>query len=197
MAPIESISDVDDLRRRVRANQHVRSIPLFVLGALLANYGVTGFAPQPVSWRYGAALSFVLIWLLGKTNETVSGVGPAQADYLIGAGFVFSATNLALLVQRFQQGAYVHELFGVWIAIVGITVAVLAIRSRDGVVLAAAVLVTALGLVMVVIGSADLMLMNNGVSFITQNWSMTLVALVGGVLTLLGLVVYLRERRVA
>ena len=97
MTTIDPTADLDALRDRVRATQHARSLPLLVIGALLVNYGVSSFAPYPMQWRFAAPLAFVLIWALGKLNETVAGVGPGRADYLVAAGVVFIASNLLLL----------------------------------------------------------------------------------------------------
>src|SRR3954467_12014627 len=115
--------DLEALRDRVRATQHARSVPLLVIGALLVNYGVASFAPHPVQWRYGAPLAFIVIWALGKLNETTSGVGPGRADYLVAAGIVFIATNLLLLDHALLAGARFHRLIGAWVVVVGVALA--------------------------------------------------------------------------
>src|SRR5947209_9788731 len=115
MTTIENTPDFDALRHRVRASQHARSVPLLVIGALLVNYSVVSFASQPVAWRYGAPLAFVLIWALGKVNETNTGVGPGRGDYLIAAAVVFIVTNLLLMPSTLHEGDRVHQLFGAWV----------------------------------------------------------------------------------
>src|SRR3954451_2051585 len=117
--------DLDAIRDRVRATQHARSLPLLVIGALLVNYAVVSFAPQPVSWRYGAPLAFLLLWAFGKLNEIKVGVGPGRADYLVASGAVFIATNLLLLDTSLREGANVHQLFGGWVVIVGLALVAL------------------------------------------------------------------------
>src|SRR3954451_8202696 len=129
--------DLDAIRDRVRATQHARSVPLLVIGALLVNYSVVSFASQPVAWRYGAPLAFVLIWVLGKVNETSVGVGSSRADYLIAAAAAFIATNLLLLDTSLRMGSNIHMLFGLWVVIVGATLAGLALPVRDHVLLLA------------------------------------------------------------
>src|SRR4051795_611366 len=87
--------DLDAIRDRVRATQHARSLPLLVIGALLVNYAVVSFAPQPVAWRYGAPLAFLVIWGLGKANEIRVGVGTGRGAHTPAArGGGYSPTPL-------------------------------------------------------------------------------------------------------
>src|SRR5436190_17801842 len=125
MTAVNATPDFAELRSRVRATQHARSLPLLVIGALLVNYAVVSFASQPVAWRYGAPLAFLLVWAFGKLNEIKVGVGPGRADYLVASGAVFIATNLLLLDTSLREGANVHELFGYWVVIVGVALAAL------------------------------------------------------------------------
>src|SRR3954452_13989849 len=140
--------DLEALRDRVRATQHARSVPLLVIGALLVNYGVASFAPHPVQWRYGAPLAFILIWALGKLNETTSGAGPGRADYLVAAGIVYITTNLMLQETHFLYGgARFNRLIGAWVAVFGISLLVLSRLGHDRFLLFPAVAVIATGVV--------------------------------------------------
>jgi hypothetical protein len=197
MTAIDSTPDFDALRQRVRATQHARSVPLLVIGALLVNYGVASFSPHPMQWRYGAPLAFVLVWALGKLNETTAGVGPARGDYLIASGAVFIATNLPLIVTELTAGAHFHVLIGIWVVIVGIALAVLAALSRDGVLVGCGVLVVLSGVVVALFGTADFGPSGETFGYFARSWSMTLVSGVGAVLGVTGLVLYRRERTLA
>ena len=194
MTAIESTPDFDALRHRVRATQHARSVPLLVIGALLVNYGVASFAPHPVQWRYGAPLAFVVIWALGKLNETTSGVGPGRADYLVAAGIVFIATNLLLLDHTLLAGARFHSLIGAWVLIVGVALLVLSRTARDRVLLVAAVAVMLTGLVVGIFGQSDFGVSGSPLLELGHNWSTELVAVVGAVMGVTGLLLYRRER---
>ena len=197
MTAIESTPDFDALRHRVRATQHARSLPLLVVGALLVNYSVVSFASQPVAWRYGAPLAFVLIWALGKVNETTVGVGPGRGDYLIAAAVVFIATNLLLLDTSLREGARVHELFGAWVVIVGAALAALSLPARDHVLLLAGIAVVVAGVVVAIFGPADIFFPMGGANSFTRQWTLWLLALVGAALGLAGLLLYRRERDLA
>jgi hypothetical protein len=197
MTAIESTPDFDALRHRVRATQHRRSVPLLVIGALLVNYSVVNFASQPVAWRYGAPLAFVLIWALGKVNEVSVGVGPGRGDYLIAAAVVFIATNMLLLVTSLREGSRIHELFGAWVVIVGLALAALSLTARDHVLLLAGVAVVLAGVTIVVFGPADIFFPISGADSLTRAWTVWLLALVGAALGLAGLALYRRERAVA
>ena len=194
MTAIESTPDFDALRQRVRATQHARSLPLLVIGALLVNYSVVSFASQPVAWRYGAPLAFVLIWGLGKVNETSVGVGPGRGDYLIAAAVVFIATNLLLLSTSLRMGDRIHELFGAWVVIVGLVLAALSVPARDRVLLLAGVAVVVSGSAIAVFGPTDAFFPMTGADSITRAWTLWLLALVGTALGLTGLALYRRER---
>jgi hypothetical protein len=196
MTAIESTPDFDALRHRVRATQHARSVPLLVIGALLVNYGVASFAPHPVQWRYGAPLAFVVIWALGKLNETTSGVGPGRADYLVAAGIVFIATNLLLLDHALLAGVRFHSLIGAWVLIVGVALLVLSRTARDRVLLVAAVAVMLTGLVVGIFGQSDFGFSGSPLLELGHNWSTELVAAVGAVMGVTGLLLYRRERTI-
>jgi len=196
MTAIESTPDFDALRHRVRATQHARSVPLLVIGALLVNYGVASFAPHPVQWRYGAPLAFIVIWALGKLNETTSGVGPGRADYLVAAGIVFIATNLLLLDHALLAGARFHRLIGAWVFIVGVALLVLSRTARDRVLLVAAVAVMLTGLVVGIFGQSDFGFSGSPLLELGHNWSTELVAVVGAVMGGTGLLLYRRERTI-
>ena len=57
------------------------------IGVLLVNYGAVNFASRPVEWRYAGALAFVVLWGLGKVNETQVGIG----RFLLQDGFALHA----------------------------------------------------------------------------------------------------------
>jgi len=196
MTAVDPIADLGALRHRVRASQHARSLPLLVIGALLVNYSVVSFASQPVAWRYGAPLAFVLIWALGKVNETSVGVGSSRADYLIAAAAAFIATNLLLLDTSLRMGSNIHMLFGLWVVIVGATLAGLALPVRDHVLLLAGLAVAAAGVVMAIFSPADGFFPITGADSLTRVWTLWLLAGVGTVLGLTGLLLYRRERTV-
>src|SRR3954454_10939970 len=133
MTTAQAIADFDELRSKVRATQHARSVPLLVIGALLVNYGVSNFAASPMQWRYAAPLAFLLIWALGKLNEAQVGVGLGRVDYVVAAGFVFIASNLLLLFKRFVVGGgtFFFQLTGAWVVILGIAVLGVGWSLRD------------------------------------------------------------------
>jgi hypothetical protein len=194
MSGMPSASDYDELRRHVRATQHARSLPLLVIGGLLVNYAVTNFQSSPVAWRFGAPLAFVLIWALGKLNEQARGVGAPRGDYLVAAGVVFIATNLLALITRFAVGANFRDLIGAWVVIVGLALAALSRASRDPVMLGAGLLVIAAGVVMAAFGTADFGIGLHPWTVFTRSWSILLIAAVGAVLGLTGLLLYRSER---
>jgi hypothetical protein len=186
--------DLEALRGQVRAAQHVRSFPLLVLGGLLVNYGIINFAGQPVAWRYGAPLAFVLLWALGKLNEASVGIGPARADYLVAAGFVFATSNLVYLKQFTQYLSY-EQITGIGVIIVGIALVGIARASRDGLLATAGLLVMATGLVAVVgavYTSGGFAISSAGV--LEQSWPNELISVLGAVFAAVGLFLYRRER---
>jgi hypothetical protein len=186
--------DLEALRGQVRAAQHVRSFPLLVIGGLLVNYGVTSFQSQPVAWRYGAPLAFVLLWALGKLNETRTGVGPSRADYLVAAGFVFTATNLVFL-KPFVSHLTFSDINGIWVSIVGIALVGIARTTRDAVLGTAGFVTIAAGIVTIVAGrytDAGFSATSSGI--IVQNWPNELTSVVGAVFAAMGLFLYRRER---
>jgi hypothetical protein len=187
-------TDLDALRGQVRAAQHVRSFPLLVVGGLLVNYGVVNFAAQPVAWRYGAPLAFVLLWALGKLNETRVGIGPARADYLVAAGFVFTATNLVFL-NIFLRNLNFAEVTGIWVFVVGIAMLGIARATRDGLIAIAGLLVMAAGIVAAFAArftDAEFAIGSGGV--LVQSWPNELISVVGAVFAAVGLLLYRRER---
>src|SRR3954453_21942080 len=189
--------DLDAIRDRGRATQHARSVPLLVIGALLVNYAVVNFAPQPGAWRYGAPLAFLVIWGLGKANEIRVGVGTGRADYLVAAGAVFIATNLLLLDTSLREGVNVHQLFGSWVVIVGLALVALSFPMHDRVLLVAGVGVVAAGLVLAAFGPTDGSLFIPGPNSVGHVWTLWLLALVGAALGIAGLLLYRRERDLA
>lgn len=191
----QAMPDLGELRSKVRATQHARSMPLLVVGALLVNYGVSNFAPTPVAWRYAAPLAFVLIWALGKANESRVGVGPGRADYLMAAGFVFIASNVLLGFKRFSLGggANYFQLTGSWVVIVGVALATIAWSLRDTVLLLAGLVVTVAGAAMFAVHQGNEF--NPAVTFgFERTWQMSVVVAVGAVLGVAGLLLYRRER---
>jgi hypothetical protein len=186
--------DLEALRGQVRAAQHVRSFPLLVIGALLVNYGVISFQAQPIAWRYGAPLAFVLLWALGKLNESRIGVGPGRADYLVAAGFVFAATNLVFL-KPFIPHLSVTDVNGIWVALVGIALVGIARATRDGVLGTAGFVTITVGLVTIVAGRlTDANLSATSSGFIVQSSPNELISVVGAAFAALGLLLYRRER---
>ncbi|MBV9096555.1 MAG: hypothetical protein JO079_00735 [Frankiaceae bacterium] len=192
MTVMPTASDYADLRRHVRGSQHARSFPLLVIGGLLVNYAVTNFQSSPVDWRYGAPLAFVLIWALGKINEQARGVGAPRGDYLVAAGAVFIATNSLLLFTRFA--ADFRGLVGAWVIIVGVALVVLSRASRDAVLLAAGLTVVAAGAVVAEAGTVYFGSSIQGWTFFARGWSILLIAAVGTLLGLTGLLLYRSER---
>jgi len=117
-----------------------------VLGVLFINYGVVGFQPQPVAWRYAGALAFVVVWALGKANEYATGVGPARADYIAAAGGVFVATQLTFLHRiLFARWATPYRLEGIWVVIVGLGLLGVAFAGRTPTLVGWAVVVCGVG----------------------------------------------------
>lgn len=187
--------DLDRLRERVRATQHLRSFPLLVIGALLVNYGVSNFGPHPMQWRFAAPLAFVVVWLLGRLNEARIGVGPGRADYLVAAGLVFTATNLLLMQEVFDR-LTPGRIAGLWVVIVGLALAGVAVPQRDGVLLAAGLVVVAAGVALAAQARWPSLVFGGPMFLMRQAWQNELVAVTGAVLTIGGLVCYRRERGV-
>ncbi|HMC40355.1 MAG TPA: hypothetical protein VKI19_11880 [Acidimicrobiales bacterium] len=187
--------DLAGIQRRVRADRHNRSFPLVVIGVLLVNYGVTEFAPEPVAWRYGAPLAFVIIWALAKLNETRIGVG-VGTDYLVAAGFVFTATSLVMMrpftewIQSFSRAE------GIWIIILGATLIGLAAAASDAVVAGAGALIVLVGLYVLTFGPHDeSSVIPGGGIFRTQMTHDAVVGALGAILVLAGLASYRAEHR--
>jgi len=190
-----STEQMAGLRARVRATQHARSLPLVVIGALLLNYGVTSFEPHPVAWRYGAPLAFVFLWGLAKVIEANRGVGTGRFDYLIAAGFVFTAVN-ALLLRPFTSWFNLYQLEGVWVAVIGVALLALARTTRDRVL-------TLVALVLVIVGAAIAVTTHRyyvagfyrgGALPSPNEWPNQLISGIGVGLAVLGLAYYGRER---
>lgn len=190
-----STEQLAGLRARVRATQHARSMPLVVIGALLLNYGVTSFEPHPVAWRYGAPLAFVFLWGLAKVIEANVGVGTGRFDYLIAAGFVFTAVN-ALLLRPFTSWFNLFQLEGLWVVIIGAALFALARTTRDRVLTLVALLLVVVG-VIVAVGThrSGVAGFYRGGSFPSPNaWPNQLISGLGVALAVLGLAYYGRER---
>jgi hypothetical protein len=196
MSTAHAIPDFDELRSRVRATQHARSLPLLVIGALLVNYGVSNFSSSPMQWRYAAPLAFLLIWALGKVNEAQVGVGLGRVDYVVAAGFVFIATNLLMLFKRFVAGgtAFFFQLTGAWVAIVGVALIGIGWSLRDRVLGLAGATVVATGVAVFAVHPSNLYVPGQGFIGFQRTWQMTLVVAVGALLGLAGLLLYRRER---
>jgi hypothetical protein len=191
--------DVSGLRRKVRATQHVRSVPLIGIGILLVNYGTNLFAPSPVEWRYGAPLAFVAIWALMKANESLTGVGGRRADYLIAAGFVFTASNLVLTRPFSRLVNNPYRVQGIWVLIVGIALVAVAVAAGDWLVGTAAAVVCVAGAIMFVRGpnwQGLLEYVGNSV-YRQQPLGDVLLVAVGALMVLAGIITYRNERRAA
>ena len=180
-------TDVGAIRKRVRATQHARSFPLLVIGALLVNYGANNFFPKPIAWQYGAPLAFFLIWALSKLNESQTGVGTGRVDYLVAAGFVFAAVNMAT-VAPFSNALREESLHSVWVVIVGLALLALGLVPRDAVLIAAGAVISATG--------ALTGLLSHRYSgqrygpenfFVQQTWANEYIAIVGAALATVGL----------
>jgi hypothetical protein len=189
--------DLDDLRRRVRNSQHVRSVPLIIIGVLLVNYGTVSFAPSPVAWRYGAPLAFVAVWAATKANEARTGIGAGRADYLVAAGFVFMLTNLVLLRPFSRVITDVARIEGLWIIVVGLALLGVAWASADAILSITAGAIGAAGALLFVEGAtlggpAELIL---GPGSIEQPWGDVIVAGLGAAMVLGGIIAYRGERQ--
>jgi hypothetical protein len=147
------LEDVTALQKRVRADQRARSIPLLVIGALLVNYGVNGFANHPIAWQYGAPLAFVGIWVLFKVNESRTGVGPGRTDYLAAAAFVFMATELVMLRPFTEWIKSVGRVEGIWTVVVGVALLGIGAVAADLAIVVAALVVAVAGIYAVIEGA--------------------------------------------
>jgi hypothetical protein len=193
---MDSAEDLQALRRRVRTLQHARSFPLLVFGALFINYGVTGFGPSPVQWRYGAPLAFVLVWVLLKVNESTVGVGTGRVDYLAAAFVVFALTSLTL-IQRFIEHLRGASLPGIWVGIVGLALLFVAWSAGDRLLALLAMMTVAVGGFTAVFGYHHDIYFDSEKTlslFFPQN---VLVIGLGSLLALVGLITYRQERRLA
>lgn len=187
--------DVQALRRRVRASQHTRSMPLIILGVLLVNYGSTSFQPSPVAWRFGAPLAFVGVWAALRANENRTGVGAGRGDYLVAAGFVFTATNLVLVRPFSSLISNPYRVQGIWVLIVGIAFLAIAVAARDWPLTVAALGVGAAGIAVIIEGPVwvgDLFF--NVPTSPAQPWGDVLVAGVGAAMVVVGIGAYRIER---
>lgn len=197
MADVTDVTadDLDALRANVRAAQHSRSLPLVVLGALLLNYGLTAFEPQPIAWRYGAPLAFVLIWVLAKLNEARIGVGVGRFDYLVAAGFVFTAVNVVFL-HPISSWLNLFQLEGLWVAIVGLALGALATTRRDPVLrlVAAALIAIGVGITAGAYGSDVAGFYRTGTLPSPSAWPNQVISVVGVALAVVGFLYYRRER---
>jgi hypothetical protein len=187
---------VESARKRTRAAQHVGSYPLLVIGVVLVNYGIIGFNDSPVAWRFAGALAFVVLWGLGKMNESEVGIGPARGDYLAIAAGVFTATQLTL-VNRVLSALDFSQLQGLWVVIVGAGLIALGLSRHERALLAWGGLVVAVGAGLVVNDSTAFGggLSNGRVEGIPTQ--VTAVVVLGVALTIAGLATYGRERRIA
>jgi len=170
-------------------------MPLIVIGALLLNYGITSFGAHPVAWRYGAPLAFVLLWGLAKVIEANVGVGTGRFDYLIAAGFVFTAVN-ALMLRPFSSWFNLYQLEGLWVVIVGVALFALALTTHDRVL-------TLVALVLVIVGAVIAVTTHRyyvagfyrgGALPSPNEWPNQLISGIGVGLAVLGLAYYGRER---
>jgi hypothetical protein len=196
---MDTAVSVAEVRQRTRAAQHATSFPLLVLGVLFINYGVVGFAPQPVAWRYAGALAFVVMWALSKANEYATGVGPARGDYLAAAGGVFVATQLTFLNRIvFAQWARPNRLEGIWIVIVGLGLLGVGVAGRAPTLVGWAIAVCGAGTAVFLIGDQSWTTYSNvfdsGASALGPPQPYIVVGL-GLVLTIAGLLTFARERR--
>jgi hypothetical protein len=196
MADASVETSVIEVRRRTKASQHVASFPLLVMGVLFVNYGVVSFAGQPVAWRYAGALAFVVLWGLGKVNESEVGVGPARGDFLAIAAGVFTATQLTL-IDHFVNWLGFERLQGVWVVIIGGGLLALGFSRHEGALVAWGAFVGAAGIALLIADYSGSTSFVGGGNVIALSSQSAPVALLGVVLTVAGLVTYERERRIA
>lgn len=189
--------DFGALRRKVRAAQHNRSVPLIILGVLLVNYGAISFAPSPVAWRFGAPLAFVGVAVALKLNESRTGVGTTRsADYLVAGGFVFMATNI-VQVGPITQTLQPDLLPGIWTIIVAVGLLAVALAASDWLLMLASAAIGVAGAVLYIHPSPGLpsFRFDSAMQFVSdQPWGYVLVAVVGALLVLVGMVAYWIER---
>lgn len=187
--------DLDALRRKVRAAQHNRSVPLITLGALLVNYGSVSFAPSPVAWRFGAPLAFVAVAVVLKVIESRSGVGSTRAaDHLVAAGFVFTATNIVLvgfLARLLLVADDPGRLVGIWVVIVAVALLGVAMGGHDWPLMLASAAIGAVGAFIYIFHTGGTMFPSlvGG-----QAWPDVFLSVLGAALVLSGIVAYRFER---
>lgn len=195
----DSTADVNlgALRRKVRADQHARSVPLIVLGALLVNYGTVSFLPSPVPWTFGATLAFVLVAVVFKLIESRSGVGASRvSDYLVAAGFVFTATNIVQLGSLARHLLVVNSpnrLPGLGLIIVALALFGVALAGFDWLLILTSGVIGALGVFVYIADSGTEIDPSPG----QQGWPYVFIAALGAVLVVVGIVCYRSERRAA
>jgi len=195
---------INELRQQTRAAQHATSFPLLVIGVLLLNYSTTGFEPTPVAWRYAGALAFVALWGLGKANEYATGVGRGRGDYLAIACGVFVATQLTL--SNWIVGASwitEYRLEGMWIVIVGIGLAACGLSVRGHALVLWGAVTCVGGLAVALIGyqawtykGFQPFVNAGGLPFVGLQQTQ-IVTVLAVVLTVAGLVAFVRERRLS
>ena len=78
--------------------------------------------------------------------------------------------------------------------VVGVALIALSRPARDHVLMSSGVAVVLLGLVVGILGNSEFQLSGSPILDVGHNWSMELVAVVGAILGLAGLVLYRRER---
>jgi hypothetical protein len=118
-----------------------------------------------------------------------------RADYLVAAGFVFTATNLVLVRPFTSAITNPYRIQGVWVILVGVALLAIALASRDMWLTVAALAVAAAGLAVFIEGPTWV-----GDLFFTlptspkQPWGDVLVAGVGAAMVLAGIGAYRLER---
>jgi hypothetical protein len=189
-------TSVIEVRSRTRAAQHITSYPLLVVGVLFVNYGTVNFLSSPVEWRFAGALAFVVLWGLGKVNESQVGIGPARGDYLAIAAGVFTATQLTLLDPVPGWISY-ERMQGVWVAIVGAGLLALGLgrHERSLVVWGSAIVV--FGVAFSITDYAYWSTKSSSSFLVAGGPQSGPIALLGALLTIVGLVTFERERRLA
>jgi hypothetical protein len=189
-------TNMAEVRRRTRAAQHIASYPLLVVGVLFVNYGVFNFVGRPVEWRYAGALAFVVLWGLGKVNESEIGVGPARGDFLAIAAGVFTATQLTFLDPVIRWLGF-YRLQGVWVAIIGAGLLALGLARHERSLAAWGIGVSAIGLGLAIANYSHVAIFSSNGKLIHLGPQNGPVVLLGLALTVVGLLTYERERRVA
>ena len=129
-------------------------------------------------------------------NETHVGVGPARADYLAIAAGVFTATQLTLIDPISGWISY-ERIQGIWVAIIGAGLLALALARHERGLVVWAVAIAAFGVAWSITNYGYWSSKFSSSPLVGLGPQTAPVALLGALLTVVGLVTYHRERRLA